>query len=236
MSDTYALRGPAGQPSATGSFVGSPVAASASPSGRTDEEPTIPLNKDGWAHFSELVTFVGEDELAAFIREHAALLRPVTLGEEEFAVILHGYADFLRNGRLKEPAIPLKATDRAPFRSVLAMSEDESTAFVRDNKIEFPTPTPESETEKRWEAKLFKAIESGEIGREKPGRKPGKSKERDAARAVAQACLAAAGGHGGNAKRAFIKRICPLNHIVRDRADNLWYEVTEAVGRTRRVR
>jgi hypothetical protein len=236
MFDIHPLRGPAGQPSATGSFVGSPVAASASPSGRTDEEPTIPLNKDGWAQFSELVTCVGEDELAAFIREHAALLRPVTLGEEEFAVILHGYADFLRNSRPKEPAIPLKATDRAPLRGTLAMSEDELTAFICDNKIEFPAPTPESEAQAEWEARLFEAIETGEIGRKKPGRKLGKSKERDAARAIAQTCLAAAGGHSGNAKRAFIKQIGALNHIERDRAKNLWYEVTEAAERTRRVR
>jgi hypothetical protein len=127
-------------------------------------------------------------------------------------------------------------TDLAPFRGVLAASVDELTAFIRDNKIEFPTPTPETEAEAQWEAKLFKAIESGEIGRKKPGRRPGKSKERDAVRAVAQVCLTAAGGHSGKAKQAFIKQICALNHIGSDRAENLWYETTEPDGRSRRVR
>jgi DNA polymerase-1 len=162
MPDINELRGPAGQPSATGSFVGSPVAAPASPSGRTDEEPTIPLNKGGGAQFSELVRRVGEDELAAFIRDHAALLRPVTMGEEEFAVILHDYADFLRNGWPKETAIPLKAPDRTPLRSALVMSEEENAAFIRDNKIESFVPTPESEAEERWYAQLLEAIETSD--------------------------------------------------------------------------
>jgi hypothetical protein len=83
----------------------------------------------------------------------------------------------------------VKTPDHAPFRGPLAICDDELTAFIRDNKIEFPTPTPESEAEAHWEAKLFKAIESGEIGRGKPGRRPGKSKKSDAVRAVAQACL-----------------------------------------------
>ena len=63
------------------------------------------------------------------------------------------------------------------------MSADELAAFIRDSDIRFPVPTPEekaeAEAEAQWEAKLHKAIASGEIGRERPGRKPGKSKVLD---------------------------------------------------------
>jgi hypothetical protein len=206
------------------------------PAGRSDEEPTIPLSEDGWAQFSELVTCVGEDELAAFLRDQAALLRPVIMDEEEFAVFLHGQADFLRSFRLKEPTVPSKATDRTPIRSALAMSPEESDAYIRDHEIKFPVLTPEDKAAAAWDAKLFEAIESGAIGRKKPGRRPGKSKERDAVRAVAQECLTAAGGHSGKAKQAFIKQIRARNHIGSDRADNLWYEATEPDGHSRRVR
>jgi hypothetical protein len=99
-----------------------------------------------------------------------------------------------------------------------------------------PEEKAEAESEAQWEAKLFKAIESGEIGRGKPGRRPGKSKKSDAVRAVAQVCLTAAGGHSGKARQAFIKQICALNHIGSERAVNLWYETTEPDGRARRVR
>jgi hypothetical protein len=136
------------------------------------------------------------------------------------------------------------------------MSEDELTAFIRENNITFPSPSAESESESgsrlggRLEALneliesgaipvVIEAIESGAIGRKKPGRKPGESKERDAlVRAIAQACLNKAGGRSGIAKRTFVERVCAEMHIGRDRADNIWYEVTEAVGRTsaRRVR
>jgi hypothetical protein len=140
---------------------------------------------------------------------------------------------------------PALGTARGP----LAWSDDEHAAFIRDNHITFPGPTAESEPqpEARLEAlneaiesgaieAVIEAIKSGAIGRKKPGRKPGESKERGAlVRAVAQACLDKAGGRSRIAKRTFIERVCAEMHIGRDRADNLWYEVTEAVGRTRRV-
>jgi hypothetical protein len=73
------------------------------------------------------------------------------------------------------------------------MEPDELAAFIRDNGITFPVLTPEeraeAEAQAQWEAKLHKAIESGEIGRERPGRKLGKSKVLDADRVLAQACL-----------------------------------------------
>jgi hypothetical protein len=58
-----------------------------------------------WAQFREVVTCMGENELAAFIREYAAVQRPAAMGEEEFVVILRDHAAFLRNGR--PPALPL---------------------------------------------------------------------------------------------------------------------------------
>jgi hypothetical protein len=181
------------------------------------------LSKDGWAQFRERVTCVGEDELAAFIRDHAALLRPATMGEEEFAVSLHGYADFLRNGWPKEPAIPLKATARTPPRSALVMSEDELEAYIRDNKIESFVPTPESEAEQRWEAQLLEAIESGEIGRKKPGRKP----VRPTYLARARELLDEAGGNYARAREAFIKQEMKSQNIKEKTAENRW---AEAVG------
>ena len=149
----------------------------------------------------------------------------------------------------------MKKIDLGPWpapgaaRGPLAWSDDELAGVIRDNHITFPGPTAESEPqpEARLEAlneaiesgaieAVIEAIESGAIHRKKPGRKPGESKERDAlVRAVAQACLDKAGGRSGIAKRTFIERVCAEMHIGRDRADNLWYEVTEAVGRTRRV-
>jgi hypothetical protein len=110
------------------------------------------------------------------------------IGEEEFAVILRGYADFLRTSRPpEEPSILLKGVDRTLIRGVLAMSDDELSVVIRDNNITFPGPTAESESESRLEARLeavneaidrglievvIEAFESGAIGRKKPGRKP----------------------------------------------------------------
>jgi hypothetical protein len=73
-------------------------------------------------------------------------------------------------------------------------------------------------------------------GLPKPGPKPGTSKASAAIRAMAQACLDAAGGRSGPAKQGFINRLRADRRIGEDRADNLWYEVTLADGRTRRVR
>jgi hypothetical protein len=125
-------------------------------------------------------------------------------------------------------------------RGVVAMNTDELSAVIRDNGIIFPVPTPEekaeAEAEAQWEAKLHKAIASGEIGRERPGRKPGTSKVLDADRILAQVCLNDARGRSDKAKAAFIKHLCAQYDIKSDRAKNRWYEVTEPDGRTRRVR
>jgi hypothetical protein len=208
MSDIHALRGPAGQLRDRGSFVGSLRSAPASLLGRTDEEPTLPLKMTdlgpwpddpvgssgsapafaAWERFRELVIGIGEDDLAAFLCDYTALLRPPDIGEEEFAVILRGYADFLRTSRPpEEPSILLKGVDRTLIRGVLAMSDDELSVVIRDNNITFPGPTAESESESRLEARLeavneaidrglievvIEAFESGAIGRKKPGRKP----------------------------------------------------------------
>jgi hypothetical protein len=183
------------------------------------------LIKDGWAQFRERVTRVGEDELATFLRYQAALLRPDTMGEEEFAVILHGHADFLRNGRLKEPVIPSKATDRTPIRSVLVMTDDEFDAFMRNAKIEYPIPTPESEAEARWEAQLFEAIESGEIGRKKPGRKA----TRPAYLEMVQKSLDAADGNLARARATFIDRAMKFRSIKRESAESRWGEAIKTL-------
>ena len=135
------------------------------------------------------------------------------------------------SGSALAPTDPLV---KKPIPGPLAWSDDVLLAV--SSVLGFPEPTPEEKAEAQWEDKVVAAIESGAIGRKKPGRKPGESKERDAlVRAVAQACLDKAGGRSGIAKQTFIERVCAEMHIGRDRADNLWYEVTEAVGRTRRV-
>ena len=189
------------------------------------------MTEADWARFRELVTGVGEDELAAVLRDFAALLQPVTMGEEEFAVILRDHAAFLRSGRTdEEPTLAVKKLIPSP----LAWRDDVLLAVT--SVLGFPEPTPEAKVEAEREAKLFKAIESGAIDREKPGRKSGETRAREDERAIAQACLDEAGGHSGKAKRAFIKQICPLKSITEGRADNLWYEVTESAGRSRRVR
>jgi hypothetical protein len=178
------------------------------------------LNKDGWTQFRERVTRVSEDELAAFLRDQAALLQPDTMGVEEFAVFLRGHADFLRSFRLKKPAIPSKATDRTPIRGVLAMSKDESDAYIRDHKIEYPVPTPESEAAAQWEAQLFEAIESGEIGRKKPGRKP----TRRGYLEMARKCLDEANGNFARARETFVQQAMKVRRIKRESAESRWAE------------
>jgi hypothetical protein len=184
------------------------------------------LNKNRWAQFRERVTCVSEDELAAFLRDQAALLRPDAMGEEEFAAFLHGSANFLRNGRSKEPVIPSKATDRTPIRGILAMSPDELNAFMRDRGIEFPALTPEDEAEKAWEAKLFEAIESGAIEREKPGRK---ATARPTYLEMARNCLNESGGNIARARETFIERAMKSRGIERKTAENRWSEAMKTL-------
>jgi hypothetical protein len=43
------------------------------------------------------------------------------------------------------------------------MSDDELTAFIRDNGITFPVLTPEAEAEARRENKFLEALESGAV-------------------------------------------------------------------------
>ena len=158
------------------------------------------MKQADWAQFRELVTGMGEEELAAFVRDYAVVHRPVDIGEEEFAVILRDHAAFLRNGR--PPAL---SESPPPFRGVLAKSDDEFTTFIRDNKIKFPVLTPEDKAEAAWETRLFEAIERGEIGREKPGRKTGRSEKRDAKYlAFAEKCRNEAGANIGLARTKFL--------------------------------
>jgi hypothetical protein len=166
---------------------------------RTDD----PLKEADWAQFRERVTGMGEDDLELFVRDTAAIhwsavTPPMT--EEEFAVILRHHAAFLRNGLPKEPPRTLP-------RGPLGMSDDELTAFIRDNRIKFPVPTPEDKVEAAWWAKLFEAIESGGIGREKPGRKPGKLLARASDEEIAHDCLTKARGNARAAMIIFIDRV-----------------------------
>ena len=136
---------------------------------------------------------------------------------------------------MKKPA-PWPSREDGWPRGVLAMNTDELSAVIRDSPVPTPEEKAEAEAEAQWEAKLHKAIASGEIGRERPGRKPGKSKVRDAYRPVAEACLREAGGRSGKAKKAFIDRICALGNVTPGTAKNRWYGATEPYGRTRRPR
>jgi hypothetical protein len=193
---------------------------------RTDD----PLKEADWARFRELVTGMGEDELELFVRDTAAAHWSVVtppMSEEAFAVILRHHAAFLRNGLSKES---LGALPRGP----LGMSDDE---------LEFFTPTPESKAEAEWEAKLFEAIESGEIGRGKPGRKQGKLLARASDKEIADECLIKARGNTRSAMTEFISRVkkgMSEKALKSDSADTTaerrWYAVMEAHGRTRRVR
>jgi hypothetical protein len=69
-------------------------------------------------------------------------------------------------------------TDRAPPRGVLAMSDAELSAFIRDIGITFPVLTPEAKAEAQRENEYLEAhesgavreaFESGAIWRKKPG-------------------------------------------------------------------
>ena len=135
---------------------------------------------------------------------------------------------------MKKPA-PWPLREDGSARGVLAMNADELAACTSDIVLT-PEEKAEAEAEAQWEAKLHKAIASGEIGRERPGRKPGTTKVLDADRVLAQTCLKNARGRSDKAKKAFIKQVCAQDRIKSDSAENRWYEVTEADGRTRRVR
>jgi hypothetical protein len=126
------------------------------------------------------------------------------------------------------------------------MSDDELSAFVRDIGITFPELTPEAMAEAQRENEFLEALESGAvreafesgaIGRKKPGPKPGQGPYKWEAYAfLAQACLTHAAGSLKQAKKEFIRIASAEARIDPDSAENRWYEVTEAVGRTRRVR
>jgi hypothetical protein len=183
------------------------------------------LNEADWAQFRELVTGVGEGELAAVLRDYAALLRPVTMGEEEFAVILRDYAAFLRNGRPnEEPTLPLKTTGLTPIRGILAEDGGNLAAFST-----FPELTPEERAEGKaeaeWEDKLFKAIESGEIGRGKPGRRP----VCPGYLARAQERLDEADGNFARARETFIEQQMKAQNITRKTAENRWAEAMKTL-------
>ena len=139
----------------------------------------------------------------------------------------------------------MKKADCAPPRGILAMSDAEISAFIRDNGITFPVLTPEAKAEAQRENEFLEALESGAvregfesgaIRRKKPGRMPGTSRKRDAYRFLAQACLDAAGGRSKKAEKDFIKIACAEANIGPERAKTCWYEATEPDGLTRRVR
>ena len=119
----------------------------------------------------------------------------------------------------------VQKTDLAPWpapgtaRGPLAWSDEEHAAFIRDNNIIFPGPTPESEPqpEARLEALneaiesglievVIEAFESGAIRRKKPGRKQEALGARPTGRLRTQ-CLTKARGNARAAMTAFIDRV-----------------------------
>jgi hypothetical protein len=67
-----------------------------------------------------------------------------------------------------------------PFRGVLAMSDNELSAFIRDSGITFPVLTPEAKADVQRENEYLEAhesgavreaFESGALRRKKPGRR-----------------------------------------------------------------
>ena len=115
------------------------------------------------------------------------------------------------------------------------MSDDELSAFICENKIEFYRgPNPEAERE----AEIFKAIE-----RAKPGRKQGKLLVRASDKEIARKCLTRARGNARAAMRYFIDEIkssmsekAAKSGSDETTARNRWYEATESYGSTHRVR
>ena len=231
-------RGTGGRPASRaqrGSFVGSPPAAPA------------PLVAH-WAQFRELVTGVG-DELAAFLRDHAALLRPVTMGEEEFAVILGDYAAFLRKGQPnEEPTLfPLKKPG-----GVLGWTDEERAAHRRDGKwpersieasdrrLGEPPPLPRDEKLERLKLENIRLqLELRDIGvrdralaepevrkalaRGTPGRRAAQGRYDD----MAVECLNEAGRDTKQAQKLFLKRAMKERRIQRDSARNRWCEAMQ---------
>jgi hypothetical protein len=196
------------------------------------------LKESDWAQFRELVTGVGEEELSAFLCDYADLLRPADIGKEEFAVILRDHAAFLRSGRPKEPPIHLKTSDRAPILGVLAASDDEWASIRAELALE-PPRDPVAEAE-QFE-KLLDAIESGAIGREKPGRIQGKQFARAGDRALADECLTKADGNKTVAMADFIEQVAASmseqarrNGNADETARKRWYLATEPNGATTR--
>ena len=121
------------------------------------------------------------------------------------------------------------------------MGRAELTAFIRDNKIKLFSPTLESEVEAAWEAEVFEAIESGEIGRKKPGRKTGKLLARASDEEIADECLTKAHGNTRSAMTAFIDRVkkgmsekALKSGSADTTAKRRWYEATESHRRTKR--
>jgi hypothetical protein len=110
----------------------------------------------------------------------------------------------------------VKKPDPGAPVSILAMTDEQHAAFIRDNKIEFSGPTPES----LWEEQLLEAIKSGAIERGKPGRKQLRPHYLDRA----QKCLSEANGNLAKAREAFIKEQTRSQSIERKTAANRWAE------------
>ena len=167
-------------------------------------------------------------------------------------------------GRTDEEADAfVQKTDLAPWpapgtaaRGQLAWSDEEHAAFIRDNNIIFPGPTPKSEPqpEARLEALneaiesglievVIEAFESGAIRRKKPGRKQGKLLARASDREIAHECLTKARGNARAAMTAFIDRVkkgmskrALESGSADTTAERRWYAVREPRGRSPRVR
>jgi hypothetical protein len=131
----------------------------------------------------------------------------------------------------------VKKTDPAPFTGVLAMSDDQLSAFISDNKITFPALTAESEPppETRLEAlneaiesgaieTVIEAIESGALRRQKPGRKPNEE-HNDKYLTLMQECAAVSRGNMERARKRFLKEAQIRFSVSRGTAENAWYRL-----------
>jgi hypothetical protein len=132
-----------------------------------------------------------------------------------------------------------------PPRGPLAWSDDELSAFIRDNPITFQAPTAESEPEARLEAlneaiesgaieAVIEAIESGAIHRKKPGRRPGEQEQRrEAYFALYRDCLIKNERNIELADAEFVERAMAELNVTEPTARNRLSEVKKRLSTDR---